>query len=103
MKRQLFALTYCSSFYAAKATYFYGYNMSWIKILVDNKLIFDQPIRNNHEVYEKLVAMRGNNDCTTKTVILFSSSRYCKLIVVDLKRQTIPNLPQKINIIGNGR
>ena len=77
--------------------------MSWVEILVDNKLIFDQPIRNNQEAYEKLLAMRGNTDYTTRTIRLFLSSRCYKLIGIDLKRQTIPNVPQKVNLIGAGR
>ena len=47
--------------------------------------------------------MRRNLDYTTKTIRLFSLSRCYKLIEIDLKRQTIPNFPQKVNLIGNGR
>ena len=77
--------------------------MPWIEILVGNKLIFDQPTRNNQEVREKLIAMRGNIDYTRKTITLISSWRCYKLIVINLKRQTIPNLPQKVNLKGNGK
>ena len=84
---------------AVKSTYFYRYYMPWVEILVDNKLIFDQSIRNNQEAYEKLLPMRGNIDYTTRTIRLFSSSRCYKLIGIDLKRQTIPKVPQKVNLI----
>ena len=33
--------------------------------LIDNKSIFDQPIKNTQEAYEKLVEMSRNDDYTT--------------------------------------
>ena len=33
--------------------------------LIDNKLLFDQPVKNKQEAYEKLVEMSRNNDYTT--------------------------------------
>ena len=34
--------------------------------LIDNKPFFDQPVKNKQKVYEKLIAMSRNNECTQK-------------------------------------
>ena len=51
-------------------TYFDKYFMSLVKIkdfnaLIDNKLFFDQTIKNKQEVYEKPAEMSRNDDYTT--------------------------------------
>ena len=43
--------------------------------LIDNKPFFDQPVKNKQKVYEKLIAMSGNNEYTQKIYRLFVSSK----------------------------
>ena len=40
--------------------------------LINNKQFFDLPLKNKQNVYEKLVEMAGNDDCTTGNLLNFS-------------------------------
>ena len=47
------------------------YYMSLVEIkdfnaLIENKPFFDQPVKDKHKAYEKLVEMSRNNDYTTE-------------------------------------
>ena len=55
------------------------------KALINNKSFFDQPIKNQQEVYEKLVEMSRNYDYKTGNLLDYSSHQ--KLIGIDLSRQ----------------
>ena len=37
--------------------------------LIDNKIFFDQPVKNKQEMYEKLVEMSRNNDYATGNLL----------------------------------
>ena len=66
--------------------------------LIDNKLFFDQPMKNKQEAYEKLVKISRNNDYTTGNLLDFSyHQNYNKLIGIDLTKQKNSSIPQQIN------
>ena len=57
-------------------------------VLIDNKLLFDQSIKNRQGAYEKLVAMSRNNDYTTGNLLDFLyHQKYYKHNGIDLSRQ----------------
>ena len=56
---------------------FKKYYMSLVEIkdfnvLIDNKPFFDQPVKKKQEVYQKLIEMSRNDDCTTGNLLDFS-------------------------------
>ena len=70
--------------------------------LIDNKPpFFDQPVKNKHESYEKLIEMSINNDYATGNLLVYlHHQNYYKLIVTDLSIQTNASIPQQINFTG---
>ena len=53
--------------------FFDEYYMPFVEIkdfnaLIDKKPCFDQPVKNKHEAYEKLVEMSRNNDYTQQEI-----------------------------------
>ena len=54
---------------------FHEYYMSLVaeikdfNTLIDNKLVFDQSVKDKQEAYEKLVEMSKNDDCTTGNLL----------------------------------
>ena len=69
--------------------------------IIDNKLFFDQPVKNQQEAYEKLVQMSRNNDYTTGNFLDYLyHQKYYKLISIDLSRQKNSSFPQQINFTG---
>ena len=69
--------------------------------LIDNKPLFDQPVKNKQEAFEKLIEMSINDDYTTGNFLHFSChENYYKLIGCDLSRQTNTSIPQQINFKG---
>ena len=73
-------------------------------VLIGSKSLFDVPIKNKEETYEKITEMGRNNDYTTGNLLNYEYfSKHCKLIAVDLSKQNElknPDLNQKINFIG---
>ena len=68
--------------------------------LIDNKLFFDQPVKNKLEACEKL-EMSRNDDYTIGNILDYLyHQNYYKLIGIDLSRQTNMTIPQQINFIG---
>ena len=66
-------------------------------VLIDNKSLFNQPVKNK-QVYEKLVKMSRNNDYTTGNLLDFSYHQNCyKLVGIDLSRQANRSIPEQIN------
>ena len=60
--------------------------MKDINVLIDSKPFFDQPVKNDQEVYEKLVEMSINNDYTTGNFLNYLyHQKYYKLIDTDLQ------------------
>ena len=84
--------------------YFVTYYMPLVEIehaLNDNKLFSDQPVKNIQELYEKLVQMSQNDDCTTGNFLYFLyHQNYYKLIDIDLLRQSNTTIPQQSNFTG---
>ena len=68
---------------------------------IDNKLLFDQPVKNKQEAYEKIIKMSRNYDCTRGNLLDFSyHQKYYKLIHIELSRQKNISIPQQINFTG---
>ena len=53
--------------------------------LIDNKLFFDQPVKNRQEAYEKLIEMSRNDD--RKLLDYLYHQNYYKRIGIGLSRQ----------------
>ena len=70
-------------------------------VLIDGKSFFDLPIKNEEEVYEKIIDMSNNNVYTTGNSLDFAyyKENY-KLIAIDLSKQTKIKDLQQINFIG---
>ena len=77
-------------------------------VLIDEKIFFDLPVKSEEEAYEKIMDMSNNSDYTTGNLLDFSYFKEnCKLIAIDLSKQTKLKDPQQINFIekidkGNG-
>ena len=66
--------------------------------LIDNKLFFDQPVKNKQVTYEKLIEISRNDDYTTGNLLEYlHHQNYYKLIGIDVSRQTDMSIPQQIN------
>ena len=58
-------------------------------VLIDRKRLFDLPVKNKQEPYEKIIEMSNNNDYTTGKLLDFAYfKKYYKLIAIDLSKQT---------------
>ena len=70
-------------------------------VLIDGKSFFDLPVKNEEEIYEKIIKMNNNNDYTTDNLLDFAyfKENY-QLIAIDLSKQTKLKDPQQINFIG---
>ena len=69
--------------------------------LIDNKSVFDEPVKNKQEAHEKPVKISRNDDCTTGNLPDSSCHQnYCKRIGIDLSRQKSTIIPQKSNFAG---
>ena len=70
------------------------YEVKGFNAIIDNIPIFDQPVKNKEEAYEKPIEMSRNNDDTTGNLLNYLyHQKYYKLIVLDLSRQTNRNIP----------
>ena len=69
--------------------------------LINNKLFFDQSVKNKQEVYEKPIEISRNYDYATGNLLDYFYHQNCyKLIGIDLSRQTNASIPQQINFVG---
>ena len=70
-------------------------------VLIDGKIFFDLPLKNEEETCEKIIDMSNNNDCTTGNLLDFAyfKENY-KLIAIDLSKQTKLKDLQQISFIG---
>ena len=67
-------------------------------ILIDRKIFFDLPVKNEEEAYEKIT---DNNDYTTGNLLDYTYyEKHYKLIAIVPSKQTKLKDPQKINFIG---
>ena len=73
-------------------------------VLINRKSFFDMPIKNKEEAYEQIIEMGRNNDYTTGNLFNYEYfAKHCKLIAIDLNKQTElgnPDLKQQINSFG---
>ena len=70
------------------------YEVKGFNAIIDNKPIFDQPVKNKEEAYEKPIEMSRNNDDTTGNLLNYLyHQNYYKLIGVDLSRQRNRSIP----------
>ena len=70
-------------------------------VLNDGKSLFNLPVKNEEETYEKIIEMSNNNDYTTGNLLNFAYfKKTYKLITIDLSKQTKLKDPQQINFIG---
>ena len=69
--------------------------------LIDGKSFFELQVKNQEEVYEKIIEMSRNNAYATGNLIDFAyfKENY-RLIAIDLSKQTELKDPQQINFIG---
>ena len=67
-------------------------------VLIDGKTVFDLPVKNEEEAYEKFF---GNNDYATGNLLDYAYyKKHYKLIAIDLSKQTKLKDPQQINFTG---
>ena len=70
-------------------------------VLNDGKSLFNLPVKNEEETFEKIIEMSNNNDYTTGNLLNFAYfKKTYKLITIDLSKQTKLKDPQQINFIG---
>ena len=73
-------------------------------VLIDAEPFFEIPLKNKEEAYEQIIEMSNNNDYTTGNLLDYEYFKdHCKLIAIDLSKQTElenPDLKQQINFIG---
>ena len=69
-------------------------------VLIDRRIFFDLPVKNQEEAYEKIIDMSNNNSYTPGNLLDFPYHKdNYKLIAIDLSKQTKIKDPQKINFI----
>ena len=69
--------------------------------LIDGKIFFDLPVKNDEEAYEKIIDLSNNSDYTTGNLLDYAYyKKHYKLIAIDLSKQTKVKDPQQINFIG---
>ena len=74
-------------------------------VIIDKLAFFDLPIKNEEEVYEKIIDISRNNEYTTDNLLDYDYfKKYYKLIAIDLSKQQVlqenEDLIQQINFIG---
>ena len=73
-------------------------------VLIDGKTFFEIAVKNKEETYEAIIEMSKNNDYTTGNLLGYEYFKdHCKLIAIDLSKQTeLENhdLKQQINFTG---
>ena len=78
--------------------------IKYFNVLIDGKSLFDVPIKNKEETYEKIIEMSKTNDYRTCNLLYYDYfSNHYKLNALDLNKQIDfknPDLKQQINFIG---
>ena len=65
------------------------------------KKLFDLPVENEEEAYEKIIEMSKNDDCTAGTLLYFAYfQKIYRLIAIDLSKQTKLKDTQQISFIN---
>ena len=103
---RLFALSFVRNVEGEHRHFFSNYYVPNVRIkdlnvLIDGKSLFDLPVKDEKEAYEKIIEMSKNNDYTTGNLLDFAYFKNsCKLIAIDLSEQTKLKDPQQISFIG---
>ena len=72
-----------------------------VNVLIDGKIFFDLPVKNEEEAHEKIVEMSNNNYYMTGNFLDFVQLKEnYRLIAIDLSKQAELKDPQQINFIG---
>ena len=75
--------------------------ISDFNVLIDGRIFFNFPIKNEEETYKKIIDMSNNNNYMTGNLLDFAYfKKNYKLIAIDLSKQTKIKYPQQINFIG---
>ena len=70
-------------------------------VLIDGKSFFDLPVKNEEETSEKIIGISWNDDCATGNILDYAYFKeHCRLIAIDLSKETKVKDPQQINFIG---
>ena len=70
-------------------------------VLIDVRRIFDLPVKNEEEAYEKIIGMSNNNDYTNGNLLDFGYfEKLYKLIAINFSKQTKFKNPPQIKFIG---
>ena len=86
---------YYSNYYVPKV------KINDFNVLVDRRSLFDLPVNNEEEAYEKIIEMSNNNDYRTGNLLDFDYfKKHYKLTAIDLSKETKLKDPQQINFIG---
>ena len=67
-------------------------------VSIDGKSFFDSPVKNEEEIYEKVIEMSYNKDYTTGNLLNFGYFK--KKLQIHLGKQTKLKDPQQISFIG---
>ena len=69
-------------------------------VLIDGKSFFDLPVKNEGEVYHRIIEMSNNYDYTTGNLLdfVYFKENY-RLTAIDLSKKTKLKDPQQINFI----
>ena len=73
-------------------------------VSINQKKIFDMPIKKEEETFEQIIEMGRNNNYTTGNLLDYEYfAKHYKLIAIDLSKQIElenPDIKQQINVIG---
>ena len=103
---RLFVLSFPRNNNAESRYYFSNYYVPKVKVndfnvLIDDNSFFHLSVKNDEEVYEKIIDISNNNDYTTGNLLDYAYyKKHCRLIAIDLSKQTKLKDPQQINFIG---
>ena len=72
-----------------------------LNVLIDGESLFDLPVKNEEDAYEKIMDTSNNNDYKTGNLLDFAYfKKNYRLIAIDLSKQSKLKDPQQISFIG---
>ena len=81
--------------------YVLNIRIKYFNVLIDGKGFFDMSVKNEEEAYEKIMNMSNNNNYTNGNILgVACFKENCRLIAIDLSKQTKLKDPQQIAFIG---
>ena len=76
------------------------FKVNGFNVLIDGKSFFDFSAKKDEEAYEKIIEVSYNNDYTTGNLLDYAyCKKHCRLIAIDLSKQTEFKDPQQISFI----